>query len=304
MLFIFDINDFKVHVVFSVITSYLILFCYLYIYRDLICGYFKKIAFSELNIIRIFKTGIPLLLSNFISTVILTIDKQFVDFFFTIEDFSIYSFAFSLISMIFFIISSIGILLYPELKKGKVEKFSLSYYILNKLIILIVLMGLIFYFPMNLLITNFLPEFTRSLIIFRIALPMLMFTSSIIVVKHNFYKIYSKNVTFFVIGIIVLLLSIISMYLVVSFFNNIFFITLSSLIISIFWYFILEFYMVIKYKIHWKENTLIITFGLIGFYLSTSINSTYLGIISYSIFIVVILLLNVTFFKKLKKEFL
>jgi hypothetical protein len=62
--------------------------------------------------------------------------------------------------------------------------------------------------------------------------------------------------------------------------------------------------MVIKYKIHWKENTLIITFGLIGFYLSTSINSTYLGIISYSIFIVVILLLNVTFFKKLKKEFL
>lgn len=282
-LYMLNLTNYIYILIFSTLANIFLLTLYLYTYRDLIFG--EKIKFKKFvrEILELFTLGMPLLLSNLSTIMLLSIDKLFVEFFFDISSFSIYSFSYSILVLINLVVSSISTVLYPVFKKINISVLSKSYSNLNLLLNAIVFLGLFIYFPIRFLLPIFLPNYIESLSIIRIALPSLIFTSTISSLTHNLYKVHNNNKQFFWIGVIAIVSLLI--FLFISYFYNPSIINLAytTLIGMAFWYFLLHEYIKKKYSILYFRNFIIsILVVLIYLFLSDVENlilsgSLYLG---------------------------
>jgi O-antigen/teichoic acid export membrane protein len=276
-----NVSDYKVYIVLLVGMNYLLLFWYIYTYREITFGKRDKLISNKEDIKSFFSTGITLLLANLATVLVLNVDKQIVEIFFEVDKFGVYSFAYSLLSMITVVVSAVGIVLYPTLKKTNQQNIARNYSKLNMIIISVVLLGLFGYFPLLWIIPKFLPDYIDSIVIFRIALPGLILTSSISAIKHNFFKITNKNNYFFLMSSLVILLNIglnLSAYYI---FGTTISIAISSIFGLSIWYIITEVYMVKIHKSSWVKNSLLIFIGMVLFYGLTSFNNYMLSGITY-----------------------
>lgn len=296
ILYFLNLQDYRIYIALIVAVNYILLMWYVYTYRDITFGNSKKIKDSQSEIVYFFKTGIPLLLANLASTLVLTVDKQIVEIFFPVEDFGVYSFAYSMLSMITVVVSAVGVVLYPTLKKTNVDNIPENYSNLNLIIILLVLIGLIGYFPLLWIIPKFLPDYISSLNVFRVALPGLVLTSSISAIKHNFFKITNNNFHFFIIGLIAILANIILNLSAYYLFKTTISIAISSVIGISIWYITTEIYMVKRFNVKWKVNAFIAFIGILCFYLITYMDSFILSGLLYSAFLIFLVGFN---FKKI-----
>ena len=291
MVLLLDITDYKIYIILIIFSNYLLSIWYISTYRNITFGKQRRILDDFNGIAAMFKMGFPLLFANFVIIFLLSLDKQIIEIFFTVEEFGIYSFAYSMLAMITVVVSAIGVVLYPILKKANTSNLTKNYSNLSIIMTIIVLVGLLGYFPLQIIVPLFLPDYGASLIVFRIALPGLVLISSIQAIKHNYYKIAGKNMAFVIIGIITiavnLVLNLISYYI----YRKTAAVAVSSVIGMTIWYLIVELYMVKKYKIEWKENFILALFGMIIFYIVTIIDNFYVSMSLYSLFIVIILIL-------------
>lgn len=286
------VTDYRIYIGLIVAVNYLLLLWYVYTYRDITFG--GKYTFSEKksDILYFFKTGIPLLLANLATTLVITVDKQIVEIFFPVEVFGVYSFAYSMLAMITVVVSAVGVVLYPTLKKTNLSNLSKNYVVLNRFIIILVLIGLLGYFPLLWIIPKYLPDYINSLIIFRVALPGLVLISSISAIKHNFYKITNKNFVFFIIGVVIIILNISLNLIAYYIYRTTVAIAVSSIIGIFLWYLITEIYMIKAHKIKWIYNLFIAVSGITSFYLITSIDNLYISGLLYSLFIIILIVTN------------
>ena len=301
-LYFLGISDYKIYIGLIVFTNYLLLFWYMYTYKDITFGVSYNLRTKNQEIISFFKNGIPLLLANLAVTFVITIDKQIVELLFPIEIFSVYSFAYSMLSMITVVVSAVGVVLYPTLKKTNINNIPKNYDVLNRIIILVVLLGLIGYFPLMWIIPRYLPTYIDSLIIFRVALPGLILTSSISAVKHNFFKIMDKNISFFILGLIAVILNIFINLVAYKWFGTTVSIAISSVIGIIIWYITTEVYCIKKFNVKWISNFILIIVGMIAFYSVTFVENYIISGIIYFCFIVVLVILNYKKIIELKRK--
>ena len=296
-LYFMKISDYRIYITLIVSTNYILLLWYLYTYRDITFGKSGKIGEIKHEIVFFFKTGIPLLLANLASTLVITVDKQIVEILFPVEVFGVYSFAYSMLSMITVVVSAVSIVLYPTLKRTNLENIPKNYYNLNRIIILVVLFGLMGYFPLLWFVPRFLPDYVGALVIFRVALPGLVLISSISAVKHNFFKITNKNFAFFLIGLIAVSTNALLNIVAYSIYGTTVSIAISSIFGISLWYIITESYMVKKHNIRWKSNFVLILIGVSTFYLVTSLENYFISGGIYFVFLLIIASLN---YKKIR----
>lgn len=296
-LYFMKISDYRIYITLIVSTNYILLLLYLYTYRDITFGKSGKIGEIKHEIVFFFKTGIPLLLANLASTLVITVDKQIVEILFPVEVFGVYSFAYSMLSMITVVVSAVSIVLYPTLKRTNLENIPKNYYNLNRIIILVVLFGLMGYFPLLWFVPRFLPDYVGALVIFRVALPGLVLISSISAVKHNFFKITNKNFAFFLIGLIAVSTNALLNIVAYSIYGTTVSIAISSIFGISLWYIITESYMVKKHNIRWKSNFVLILIGVSTFYLVTSLENYFISGGIYFVFLLIIASLN---YKKIR----
>jgi O-antigen/teichoic acid export membrane protein len=266
---------------------------YIYTYKDIVFGPHNKILEEKSNIKGFFKYGVILLVANLSTTLVLTVNKQVVEIFFSVEEFGVYSFAYSMLAIITVIVSAVSVVLYPTFKKIDFNKLILQYSNLNRIIILIVMIGLIGYFPLQWLIPRFLPEYNTSLVVFRVALPGLLFSSSISAIKHNYFKVVNKNNHYFYISFCVILFNIAISLGSYYYYKNLVSIAISSIIGLAVWYIITEVYMIKKHAIKWKSNAALLLFVVVFFYSITAISNYVVSGILYIIITgIIIYLIN------------
>jgi O-antigen/teichoic acid export membrane protein len=291
IMFFLNINDYRFYIVLVTVSNGLLTLWYFYTYRNISFG--KRESFKDVKheIKNLFILGVPLLLSNLSTTFVLAVDKQIVNILFPIEVFSIYAFAYSMLSMITVVVSAISVVLYPSLKKVSFEVIRAKYQDLNSIVIFIVLIGLSGFYPLTYLIPRFLPDYTDSLVIFRVALPSLILTSSITAIKHNIYKIKNKNKVYFLFSILAIIIIIgfnIASYSIFKTTQSIAFSTFLGIFI---WYLINEFYLVKNYNLKWKKNILLILVGVCNYYLVTELITSLYGFFAYLLITIVIIAL-------------
>lgn len=272
--------SYRVYTVAILIVSGLLACWYIYTYSDIVFGNVK--VSSRKKIILSFMTlGFPLTVSNLCSTLILTIDRQFVNILFSTQMYAIYAFAYNLLALVTTALNSISTVLYPTMKRVDGDTVKDSYSNLIMWVLILVSMCLAVFFPLSWFIHWFLPKYVESLIFFRIILPGLIFSSAVTLIMHNYYKIANENVLFFKKTVVILTLSIVSSWLAYILFKTPESISIAAMFVMVFWYLYMNSFFVKRYHVHSGRNFGYASIVSIMFYVISSIDNWYVALFIY-----------------------
>lgn len=276
--------------VYSIINTLLVVW-YIYTYRDITFGK-SSIKGNKTLILQIFKVGIPLLFTNLIGTLILTVDSQFVSLLFDTDTYGIYAFAYNMLNLVTTAIAAISTVLYPSLKTKSEVELKENYSKLNGIIIVIVAVCLLAYFPLYLIVNWFLKDYISSLPIFQIIFPSLIFNITISVVIANYYKSLNLIKGYFIKSIIALILAIIANAIAYLIFKTPISISAASVIVSVIWYMMMEITLIRRWHISFKRNLSFSLLILTSFYLTTYlIPNIYIAGFTYLACLIILILL-------------
>ena len=255
---------------------------YVVTYRDIIFGKRDSLKNTANEVFRLAIHGFPLLLANLCSTLLLSLDRQFVSILFTTEEYATYAFAYSILSLITVATSAVSLVIYPLFKRMDQKVIRANCSNLNAILLVCMFLTMFVYFPLVYFINWFLPQYVYSLSIFRIILPGLVISASITVVFHNYYKILGKSTDFFIKSVVALIISFsfnLGAYLI---FHSREAISIASIISLLIWYLYTQQGLRKVCTISYKD-TLYILIMCTVFYLSTLDFAAWLGGIIYAI---------------------
>ena len=266
---------------------------YIYTYRDITFGKMGKKDWAVLW--QFVKIGFPLLIANLCSTLMLNLDRQFVNVLFDTNTYAVYAFAYNMLGLITTALSAISTVVYPTLRRTEEKTLKSSYTFLIEIILILVFVCLLVYFPLCWFISWFLPQYIDSLVIFRIILPGLAISSAITIVMHNYYKSFGKETNFFIKSIIILVLSAIANFIAYKIFGTPEAISIASIVVMLLWYILIESYFIKNYRVNWIKNFIYMLLVAAGFYLITCWNIWWAAMIVYLLFLSIA---NYTFYRK------
>lgn len=294
VFYVFSYDSYLIFLIVVVIINYFILFWYITRYKQLIMGQSEKV--DKNNLLIMFKLGIPLLISNLIVTFMNTLPRQFVEIMYPVEifpnEFSNFSFAFTLMGFTSVFLSAIGLVIYPMLKKSSLEELKNNYKKLSSLLLITLFFAFCAYFPLDFVVNSFLPEYTESLKIFLIMVPSIAFTSLVTVLLHNYYKSLNLNKQFLyigLIGIVELIICISIGYFIIE--KSLISITISTIIGICIWYLLTEFYLMKALRLSNFKNILFLISSSILFYLNSLIEAWYIAFVIYLVTIMLYVLI-------------
>lgn len=242
----------------------------------------KKLPENSWQLLRgIFKIGIPVAVSSQIGTLILNLDNQLISMFFSNRVFGIYSFAYSLISIISTIIVPISSVIFPFLNRQDNKSIIKQYDFNTSILFIFVYASLIIYYPARLFIEWYLPNYTQSLIYFRLLLPGVGITSCISILVFNYYKVLNKSNIYLAQGLLILIFSLALNLLAYYITKSAIAIAIVSLIVLVGWYIYTNFFFVKNYHIKWKRNTCFLLLMIFAFEFSTGVHNLWLSFICY-----------------------
>lgn len=255
---------------------------YIFTYRDITIGRQVDLTISIKETFSLAKLGLPLLLANLCSTLLLSLDRQFVSVLYTTEEYATYAFAYSMLSIVTVATSAISTVIYPVFKRTEVHKLEANYSIVCFTVLAFVFLALIVYYPLYYFILWFLPQYAESIMFFKIILPGLAISSSITIVMHNYYKVLDKNEAFFIKSIIVLIISFSFNLMAYFVFRTREAITTFSVLSLLIWYFMVEMPLRKTCAVNIKHSAYMLLMVAL-FYLCTFIPTCWLGGIVYLI---------------------
>ena len=273
--------SYRIYTIIYVSITVLLTFWYIWTYRDITFGKRDNSVFKSKELFVFFKIGFPLLVANLCQSLILSIDRQFVNIFYDTDTYAVYAFAYNMLSLITTALAAISTVLYPILKKSSEESLKTVYSWLIGIISIIVSACMLAFFPLCLFVDWFLPKYLGSLTIFRIILPGLIVSSSITLIMHNYYKAINKEGLFFIKSICILILSIAANLIAYFVFKTTEAISIASVLVMFAWYVITEEYFVRRYKIKWKKNLAYIVLMVSAFYATSFIGEWRFAMLIY-----------------------
>ena len=218
-----------------------------------------------------FRCGIALTIAYEISTLIFSLDRQFVSVLFDTATYGIYSFAYRLVYMVTTVVSAVSTVLFPTLKRKSKEQVLGAFDTGMALISIVVFAAMAGYYPLCLFIRYFLGEYTESLAYFRILFPGIALHSCISAIIFNYYKVLDKNMLYFGICCFVLGFAAASNYALYLIIRTPAAFSIASIISLFVWYLGAEWYLVRKYKVKWVRNLAYICLMTAVFYAVTAL---------------------------------
>lgn len=234
----FTISPYKIYTILFVLMYIIIAVQYLLIYKKILFGKCEKFSENIDFMKSIIKTGAVLLVADTISSLILNLDRQFVSSLFSIEEYSLYAFAYSMLKIVVLAISAISTVLYPTLKRMKGDEIKKSYQSSIILVGMISFACLLLYYPLALIVEIYLPAYTGSLLIFRLLFPGISVNCIISMVMINHYKVLQMQKNYFYISLLVLASSAIANYASYLIIGKPFGFTIASFLTIMIWYII------------------------------------------------------------------
>lgn len=285
LIYVIPEANYLTYIIIVIASNYLLLIFYFVTYHDILFGKATKLKDEKKEIINLMKLGLPLLVANLVSTLVLSCDRIFIERIYDIEQFSYYSFAYSLFSIANTFITAVSMVLYPMLKKMGEDNVKNAYNKAIALILIIVFAGLAAYFPLCAFIHWYLPKYNDSLPVFRVILPGLAVSSCISVVMQNYYKVANKNLSFFIKSLVILGIAVGTNLIAIYVFKEIIYISIASVITLFIWYFVTEFFFIREYKANTVKNTIFLVYATSAFYLVSMIEN---NLIAFFVYVLVV----------------
>jgi O-antigen/teichoic acid export membrane protein len=214
------VRDFKLLILSDVIGKCFALMMSIYFCHNLL---FRRIVFNFIFIREMFVNigvGIFLLVSNIASILITGITQLFIENHWSIETFSKISLTFNISRMLLVVITALGVVLVPYLKKIDATQYANIYTIIRTYLMTFLLGLLMLFFPLKHFISLWLPQYRDSLQYIALLFPMCIFESKTALLLNTYLKALRKERRLCFYNIISVLLSCVLSYLCVYLLNN------------------------------------------------------------------------------------
>lgn len=210
---------------------------YLFSYREIVFGTTDKLLYNTSRIAQILICGFPLLIANMCSTLLLILDRQFVNILFETRTYAIYAFAYNLLALITAATSAVSTVLYPFLKRSAIETSWKMFPQMTYASLTLMLAACAVFFPLRLIIHRFLPQYQKSLDFLRILFPGMALTSCVTVIFQNFEKAEGQYRRYFTKSVMALLVATLLNVVAYAIFKSPEAISVASVLAALFWYY-------------------------------------------------------------------
>ncbi|RAO99018.1 hypothetical protein PW5551_06595 [Petrotoga sp. 9PW.55.5.1] len=229
-IYIVKINNYIPFVIANLSSYYIIFIVFEFKYRKL----FKTEISEKVNYKLIFMSGIFIMLGNLANKVFYSLDRWFVKFLLSVENFAFYSFAISMMSVINVLISSISMTFYPYLSKG----YSINQ--IKKIKSYLIIIGAIAssgYFVLSFIVNEFLQKYSSSLSIIAILFVGFPVTTVINSLYVNLYKVNKTEKKYFFVVLKMVVNSFVFNIIAILISKNIYSIAIATSLSFYFWFF-------------------------------------------------------------------
>lgn len=269
--------NYKMYIVLLVAMNIVLALWYIYTYRDISFGKSHKMFELEKDVFDLCKNGLPLLFANLSSAFFMILDRQFINIAYPNKTYAIYSFAYSMLSLITVATSAVHTIMYPTIKRVDYDSLKSSYKIASETVLLLLTLMLFSYFPLVVIVNTFIPKYIDSLSIFRIIMPCIVVSSTITVTMRSYYKALNESTRYFRLSIVAIVASFLLDLVCFFTIKTIESLSISSLFVVIAWYILCEDYLVKLFSLNRWKNLCYIILCFVAFFVASSLKNLIFG---------------------------
>lgn len=181
----------------------------IYFCKDIVLGNFGSINKGVSKALSYINSGIKLLFANVASTLIIGIIRWGIENQWNIETFGKVSLTLSISNLLMVFVNAVGIVMFPMLRRTSNKRLPCMYMQLRTLIMVPLLAMLIFYYPIKVILSDWLPQYAESLNYMALLFPMCVFESKMSMLINTYLKTLRKEKWILLVNLITLILSII-----------------------------------------------------------------------------------------------
>lgn len=206
-LMLFGYKQFYMYIVVDIIAKLISLLIAMYKTKE-ITLYLKPIQFSIKEDIKNISIGINLMLANIASTMIIGIVRFGVQWGWSIEVFGKVSLTLSISNMLMVFINAISLAIFPLLKRENTKDYAKIYNLMRTILMPTVLCLLISYYPLKILLSLWLPEYSESIKYMGIVFPMVVFESKVSLLSNTYLKALRREKSILLVNIVTVIISL------------------------------------------------------------------------------------------------
>lgn len=210
------------------------------------------------------KVGLPLMLSNIASSLILGNGRYFIERKWGIVTFGKVSFALSMTNFFLMFIYQIGMVIFPILRNLEKSKLKNFYKLALSILDLFFPLILVLFVPVKLLCSMWLPQYKESLYYLALLMPVCLFDGKIQMLYNPMFKSLRKERLLLKLNVVTTILSLTINFVGITIFNSLEIVIIGMTISIIFRSVLAELYMARYLNIGFKlEDLYIIAYSLI-----------------------------------------
>lgn len=289
------INEYYV-IVLDVILEFILAIYLLIKYRMYWIGKIKNIKIAFLEWSDSIKTGLFILIMNYLVILLMGIGRVFIEAFGTLTEYAMYSLAISIASIITVFINAIGSILFPALRNIETEKYKDMVKVLNIFLTVITPIVLISYFILARFINAFLPNYVMALDYLSFVMCMVMvkcYSSLIYIPIMKSLRMEKKLLRNSLLSLTIFSIIFIPLYILTK---NVLIITIGTLIVSYIELYLNEY--TVKKECSLYKNYFNLVLGII-ILLFILLQSSSLNVLCIIIQLLILILLLIVFHKEI-----
>ncbi|WP_309120841.1 hypothetical protein [Paenibacillus sp.] len=271
------VTDYKLIIQADLVGKLISLFYAMYCCRDIVYKRVQKFSFSLTEILENIKSGISLMFANIASMLIIGVVRFGIERTWDVSAFGKVSLTLSISKLLMLLINSVGMVLFPVLRKVNGESLPRIYITLRDILMVFLFASLITYYPIKEILLVWLPKYTDSLFYMALMFPICVFEGKMALLISTYLKTLRKEKLILRVNLISLVLSLVLTLVTTEILHNLNLAIISMVILLCFRCIIAEAFLsrIIKipfYKDAMLEIIMTTTFIIAGWYADSSIS--------------------------------
>lgn len=257
--------------------------------RDIVYCKLSNIHLNLTEVLENVRVGSKLMFANATNSLIIGVVRFGIERSWDITTFGKVSLTLSISNLMMLFINSVGIIIFPVLRRTDSKKLSFIYTTIRDFLMIILLGILLLYYPIKVVLSAWLPQYADSLMYMSLIFPMSLYEGKMVLLINTYLKTLREERAMLRVNILSLILSLIITLITSIFAKNLTLAILSIVVVLAFRCIIAEIYLsrILNIKIYKDivlESIMSVIFIYAGWYIN-SWASVLVYIIAYLIYL-------------------
>lgn len=220
---IFGIDDFRYMLSADIFAKLIALLSINWLCRDIVKNKRISLKSALVEFWENISSGIKLMIANIAGLLIIGIVRFGIETVWDIATFGKVSFALSIANFILTLITALGLVVFPVIKRSNSERLPLYYETFGFLLTELMFIFLVIYYPIKLILSIWLPQYIDSIHYLSIIFPISIFEARSSLLINTYFKVLRKEKSMLLIYLVSVIFSLLATLLIVFYMKNLIF---------------------------------------------------------------------------------